>query len=472
MAEETTTTPPAEGVTLSELKDAITAGVTTGVVEALKANAPAPPADPPAAEPQEDAVAKAVAEAMAAKEAEFEKRLDQATAEMRRVQVKDRDPEIISEADFYASQTSGPAMRGAAGKASDMVYIEQQLLKSGMLQSGSLREHPAIRKALDTATDGHGADWVPTSFSQQFIADIRASMKLPAAFPHYTLATKTQKFPVQGGYATGYLVAENTTYTDRASNITEGGLTTNDVELSAKKLAIRILQTFEYEQDAFPQAMSIIRQNLIDSMARCIEDAIVNGDTADTHMDADVTAATDRRKAWIGLRGKAMDDTSGNVDISTFTADNLMKLKKNLGEYGLDIPNLVWVASVSAWNQMLLLRDAKDNIMVTTVDKYGPQATVLTGEMGKFLGIPVIPSAKMREDLNASGVYDGTTKTKTGILLTWLPAWAFGDKQEVALEVQRFSAAQNTDLVLTGRFDFKHALGTNVTTVMGYNLAS
>jgi len=51
--------------------------------------------------------------------------------------------------------------------------------------------------------------------------------------------------------------------------------------------------------------------------------------------------------------------------------------------------------------------------VVRTVDKYGQFATVLNGELGKIDGIPVIVSEKIRENLNASGVYDGTTTTKT-----------------------------------------------------------
>ena len=479
MAEDTKSTgSETKPVTLDELRDTITASVTTGVVEALKATAgslpTAPAPDPaPAPEPdpkaQEEAIAKAVTEALAAKEAEFQQKLDQQVAEFRRVQVKEPTSSDVREEDLLRPPTDRPLMLGVAGKASDLLYLEMMTRGLDTPKKSALHSNKWFCKALDTATDGSGADYVPTGFSDQFIMDVNTALRLPAAFRRYTMAQESVTLPVEGSYPTVYLASENT---NAATRLTESSGSTANVTLKAIKLAALTIESFEWSQDALPTALQIVRSKLINGLGRGIEDAIVNGDTATSHMDADITSAADRRKAWIGLRGKAMDDTTGNADISTFNADTLMKLKKNMGEYGLDIANLVWVVSVSAWNQMLLLRDSEKNPAVLTIDKYGPQATVLTGELGKFLGIPVIPSPFMRENLNASGVYDGTTTTKTGILLVWRPAWVLGDRQEIVLETDRNAAGQFTDLVCTWRGDFKHALSTKLTTVMGYNLAS
>jgi HK97 family phage major capsid protein len=475
MVEETKTAPPDDGgVTVAELQSAIAAGV----AEALKANAPAPPTPPapdpvpaPAPDPkaQEEAVAKAVNEAMAAKEAEFQQKLDQQVAELRRVQVQEPTSSDIREEYLLRAPTDRPLMLGVAGKASDLLYLEMATRGLDSPKKSTLHNNKWFCKALDTATDGSGADYIPTGFSDQFVMDVNTALRLPAAFRRYTMAQESVTLPVEGSYPTVYLAGENTT---PATRLTESSGTTANVTLKAIKLAALTIESFEYSQDALPVALQIIRNKLIVGLGRGIEDAIINGDTAASHMDADVTEAADRRKAWIGLRGKAMNDTTGNADIGTFNADTLMGLKKNMGEYGLDIANLVWVVSVSAWNQMLLLRDSDKNPVTLTVDKYGPQATVLTGELGKFLGIPVIPSPFMRETLNASGVYDGTTATKTGIMLVWRPAWVLGDRQEIVLETDRHAAGQFTDLVCTWRGDFKHALGTALTTVMGYNLTS
>ena len=54
---------------------------------------------------------------------------------------------------------------------------------------------------------------------------------------------------------------------------------------------------------------------------------------------------------------------------------------------------------------------------LATIDKFGPQATVLTGQVGALLGMPVVMSRFMTSDLNASGKYDGVTTTQTGYII-------------------------------------------------------
>jgi hypothetical protein len=71
--------------------------------------------------------------------------------------------------------------------------------------------------------------------------------------------------------------------------------------------------------------------------------------------------------------------------------------------------SLAWIASIASYYKMLGLTE------VLTLQNYGPQATVLQGELGKFDSIPIIVSEYQRQDLNASGVYDGVTKTKTAL---------------------------------------------------------
>lgn len=52
-----------------------------------------------------------------------------------------------------------------------------------------------------------------------------------------------------------------------------------------------------------------------------------------------------------------------------------------------------------------------------TVDKYGPGATILSGELGRIYGIRVFASNALRTDFNASGVFDGTTTNLTTAIL-------------------------------------------------------
>lgn len=376
----------------------------------------------------------------------------------------------VAEKHVLVPATAGPGdqLTGQAGRWHDLVLLEQRMLGREPREC-KLLQRPEVRKALDTTTAGSGLEYVPTAFSEQFVLDVQQEAKLAAAFPRVPMPTKTLTLPCEGADPTCYLVGDNV---DLSQRITESSPGTRSVTLTAKTLAARTVESSQFEEDALPTALELVRRKLIRACARAIENAIVNGDTSETHMDADVTSATDVRKAWIGLRKKALTDTSGNVDLGTFNAEALLSLKSKAGAYGMDLGNACWVVGTAGYHKLLGVKDSAGNPVLMTVDRYGPQATVITGEIGRLFGLPVIHSPFVREDLNPSGVYDGSTTTKTVLLLAWRPAWVLGIRRDVTLEAVRHPGPQAVELVATVRADFAHGLGNALTTVMGYNLAT
>ena len=373
-------------------------------------------------------------------------------------------------ADLFATEEHAVPLKGVAGIASDLVYLEQFAFgRSG--RESKLLQRDGFRKALDTTSAGSGLEYIPSAFSEQFVYDVNTALKLPAAFQRYPMTSKQVTLPVEGDWPDVYLAAENA---DLTSTITESSPGTANVTLTAIKLAVRTIESFEWDDDALPVALNIIRSKLTKGTARGIEDALINGDSTATHMDTDIEAlgATDHRTAFKGLRRKCIDDTGANVDCASFTADNLVLIKKAMGEYGADPANLVWVVGSSVLSQLLLLRDSQNNLLATTTDKYGPGASMLSGEVATLFGSPVIGSPFCREILNATGIHDGVTETKTALHCVWTPGWVIGERQSITLEAQRHVGAQATELVAAWRGDIQHALDTALTTGMGYNITS
>lgn len=362
-----------------------------------------------------------------------------------------------------------PVLKGAVGIVADWVHIESRLFDVEP-QNTKVYSIPAVKKAIDTATSGSGLEWVPSTFSQEFVEAVMLEARVASLFDRVPMPTKQLTLPAEGADPTPYLVSENT---DLTTSITESSPGTRSVTLTAKKLAVRTVTSTEWEQDAMPVLLERVRQKMIRAIARGIENAIINGDTSQTHQDSDVTSASDVRKAWTGLRYRALNTTGCSADLSTFNADNILQLKKALGEYGLDPNDLAWIVGPSVANQLLLLKDANNNLLVTTLDKMGTEATIVRGELGRLFGIPVVPSAYVREDLNASGVYDGTTTNKTCMLLVNRRAWVLGDRQQIAIENVRHPGPQAIEIVATWRGQFAHVQGTNDTdTAIGYNIAT
>ncbi len=358
-------------------------------------------------------------------------------------------------------------------KINDDIYIVSELLKVhpaqlkmwGDFQAGNSE----LKKALDTATSGGGADWIPTGFSASLIDMVRVQLKVSALFQRITMPTNPYKFPIVSADAIGYLQTE--AIADEAAKLRASTPTTTSLELSAVKLAGRVLFSEEISEDSIVPIMPFLRNQIVMCLATAEEKAVINGDTTDTHMDSNVTAASDAQKAWNGLRD--ITQTAAKVSIATFTIENLRSVRKAMGKYGVDPSKLVWVVGLSGYIQLLSLKDTAGAQVVTTVDKYGPSATILTGEIGKLDGSPIVVSEYVYENLNASGVYDGTTATKTIMLCVYTPAFIIGDRRKVTVKTAANIETDQQILVATQRLDFHPYYAVTEKMVgLGYNLAS
>jgi hypothetical protein len=210
-----------------------------------------------------------------------------------------------------------------------------------------------------------------------------------------------------------------------------------------------------------------VRQKLIQAFVDAEEKAIIDGDSDGTHQDSDVGASTtDARSAWDGLRKKAIAQTI--VTATSTTVANLLLLRGGMGKWGINPASLAYIVGVSAYHDLI----GDSNLL--TVDKMGPQATILNGQVGSVGGVPVIVSEHVRENLNATGVYDGITTTKTFNLCVNRGEWAMGQRMALDVEVDDSIYRQTYQRVLVGfmREDFQHIgdAATNEDTAISYNV--
>ena len=357
-------------------------------------------------------------------------------------------------------------------KKADDIYLVSKLLKQSpktLRIWKDLQDHELV-KAMDTETAGEGAEWVPTGLSAEVIDRVRLELKVGNLHTRLPMPTNPYQIPIVSSDPTAYLVAESTA--DVSTKIIASDKGTSDRTLTAKKLGARVLFSEELSEDSIVPVLPELKNNIVVALKTGVEDCTINGDTSGTHQDSDVTSAADARKAWLGYR--KMAQSAAKVDISTFNADVLRTIRKKMGVYGVNPVNLAWVVGISGYIQMLGIKDDQNNPMVTTIDKYGPNATILTGELAKFDGSPIIVSEKVRETLNASGVYDGTTTTKTEIILVYRPGFRFGDRRKVTIKTDEDIETDQTILVATLRMAFAamHDYTTEYMVGLGYNLTT
>lgn len=353
----------------------------------------------------------------------------------------------------------------ALQEKSDEVYIAAKYLKRNPTELKSFNELQQMLKSVYN-TAGQGAEWIPTGFSARLWEKVRLEMKVASLFEEIAMPFNPFKPPVLLGDMTAYLVPETTgDEVVTTANIPPSQVTTGDFTLTAKKLAARVRISDEATEDTLIPMMPTLKSNISKAVAYAVETALINGDTTGSHQDSDTTNAKDARKAWMGLR--KLTPSGAKVDISTFTEASLRSMRKKMGVYGVNPKELAWIVGISGYIQMLGFTG------LMTMEKYGTNATLLTGELGKFDGAPIIVSEAVRENLNASGVYDGSTTTKTIALCVHRAAFLRGLRKGFQLQQGQDIENGQGILVASVRVAFQPAYGSSATAVsLGYNLTS
>lgn len=393
-----------------------------------------------------------------------------------RVAVRSQDDEIVlaPRIDDFAPEHRR-LVRSFQDTVADMALFGLLVDKSTHSSSQGFevaRNHKLMRgrweqicRAMDVDTAAEGGTWVPTGIGATLHEKVRAAGKIAPLFSRIDLPTNPWKWPIDGADATAYRVAEPISDTATAPAASTPG--TVAATFDAEIFGARALFSKSLEADSAIAILPYVNMKLVRAFVDGEERAILDGDTDGTHQDSDVGASTtDIRTAWDGLRKKAIAQTV--VTATTTTAANLALLRGGMGKWGVNPADLVYLVGVSAFYD--LVSDAN----LLTVDKMGPQATILNGQVGSVFGIPVIVSEWVREDLNASGVYDGITTTKTYNLCVNRQEWAMGQRMALDVEVDDSIYRETFQRVLVAfmREDYQHIgdAATNEDTAISFNV--
>lgn len=390
----------------------------------------------------------------------------------------------------YSDLPSTDEERDEAAKSHELIIGKAQNEKQRELQkfndrvllcSKILKVHPTrlkmwgkdavggiseLKKAMDSATTSEGLEWVPTNFSADLNDRVRLAFKVAALHRHLPMPTNPFKLPVVGSDATANLIPESTADgTDTKIAASTPG--TRAATLTAKKFAARVLYSEELSEDSIIAVSEFVFDNIAIAMADAMEDAIINGSTAANHLDSDVTASTDRRKAFDGYRKAVLASKKTDLSSTNFTTANLRVMRAGMGKYGVDPSKLAIVTGPVGYSKLLGLTE------VLTLEKYGPSATILTGELAKFDGIPIIVSGKIREDLSTTGAYDGTTTTKSILLMVYVPQFIIGDRRKITLKTWEDIERDQTVVVATSRNAFTGLFDSSTEPIvaLGHNIA-
>ena len=267
------------------------------------------------------------------------------------------------------------------------------------------RDLEARCKAFDT-TDF--ADWVPTIVANNYISEYELEMDIHTKFRNITMPNQSYEMPLQDGVSV-------------ARKVAEGGTATAGT-FAAAKLAFSAVKTFDYypvteelTEDSAPDFLSLAIEEVSKAQIRAANTWMINGATG-AHIDSDTAAlgADVAEKLGNGLRKLAILNSASGAVIDcggTLTDTKMFEARAAMGKFGV-IPAQCMIIQSAVGN---LKSQALSNVV--TLEKMGPQmATILKGALSSYNGLPIYINEVMRDDLNATGVYDGVTTNLTGML--------------------------------------------------------
>lgn len=309
-------------------------------------------------------------------------------------------------------------------------------------------------RAMDTADT---TALIGATYTAQVWEAAMQDAKVAPLLRAFPMKDKTAYIPVFGAPPTPLLYPENT-QDDSADYATQDS-TFQRVTVTASKFGLHQKWSGELEEESIIPFIAAIRQRQTQAVAFYSDDIIVNGDTTATatgniNSDDAAPSATDRRLAFDGIRHAALVDNTNNVTDASgaLTYAMLTGMRPKL----VDRTRLTdWAHPVNPNEFVYLVNpEGEDAISsldeLITVDKYGPNAAVLQGEVARIGRNPLIVT--MAVPLTESdGKANVAAGTKDQIVAFNTNAYSVGYLRNMTVETYRRAERDQSGIVLFWR---------------------
>lgn len=327
-----------------------------------------------------------------------------------------------------------------------------------------------LKAALDSVTAGSGEELVPTGWTAQMWRDVRQETRVASLFNEIDMPTNPFDIPLQLGDVAWYPGTENTATTQTA-------VATQKQTLTAHELVAEVPWSLTLEEDAVIAMLPELRRTLVDSAASVLDDVLLNADTTSANninVDGGAASKTVANQAqWrIGFDGlihlPLVDNTSQAINVDAALASStFLDLLSKLGKYGIS-KGAAFVCDTSTYIKALGLDQ------VATVDKLGPKATLLNGQLGTIFGVPIVVAGQMRlADADGKVTSGGNTNSRGRVLAVNTSQWRIGYRRRLLIETQRDIQKRQHTMVVSMRVGFAERTGTRSSathTALAYNI--
>lgn len=312
----------------------------------------------------------------------------------------------------------------------------------GPVAHGPSDDLKAALKAMDSTTATAGDELVPTNLAATLWEDFFLPSRVVSALQRVPMPTNPFDIPLGLGDVTWRKGGENTAVT--ASNPATAKST-----LTATELVTEQAWSYTLDEDAVIAMAPAIRARLAQSGAEVMDSFALNADATATSTgninSDDATPAADSyylsngqdgiRHFWLVDAASAVGaDENGALTDATIVAE-----LADMGKYAADPSRLMIICDVQTYLAGFLdATSGAPGANTITIDKFGPMAVVMTGQLAAYRGIPIIVSASHplgEADGKASATASNNTKGSLSIVNRDM--WYVGFIRDLMIEVDR-----------------------------------
>jgi HK97 family phage prohead protease/HK97 family phage major capsid protein len=298
-----------------------------------------------------------------------------------------------------------------------------------------------------------------SNFSSNIYTEMEQQLVIAPMFNRLAVDAKNFRVPVADEDTDGDVAMfKSGTYSTGIGDITNvptsNQNTISSVDFTPHKFMATTHLAKDEEEDTVLPLLDFLRAAATRRLARAIDKSILRGSGALTGFTASPTNAISVGAAngyASVITGVAKLAASASLAVATGSANDkadpsdIAAARTAMGKYGLQLGNdLVYVTSIQGYNNLVTTSDFQ------TVDKFGPNATYLTGSVGAVYGIPIVVS----EFLDNVGTQDNALGT-----LIYKPGFMIAERRGIEIESEYEPRQQVTAMYMSTRFDF-HALTT------------
>src|SRR6056300_1734180 len=308
-------------------------------------------------------------------------------------QLKEKSEEIMHIRESKRIFSDRGANNGDWKKAFEADILDA---KFAGLATGKGWDNPLARGVMQKVNEHSGVQVSSADFEQIVSSiierHIQNELVLAPLFREIAMNSANMIIPIlpDAGYAE-FASAQTASGSSPHGNLAErgdtfgspyGGIDLTERTLSTVKLISQSYLGNETEEDAILPILPLIRESMVRSHARGIENAILAGNhdngvyTSGAFEGLLAAADSDNHESVVGTGGFAAGDA--------VTAADLLAMRKNMGKYGINPNDVVYIVSQDVYYNLLEDAEFQDANLV------GDMATKLSGEIGQVFGSRVL----------------------------------------------------------------------------------